>query len=73
MRLKKVDLDYSNKQILTILGRQIAKLMELSYKGLLDKDSLSNLSLCHKLLADFKKQEEEELDNLTDEELEKLT
>jgi hypothetical protein len=71
--LKKVDLERANKQVLTILGRQIDQLMEASYKELLDKDQLANLSVCHKLLSEFRRQEEEDLATLSDEELEKLT
>jgi hypothetical protein len=47
--------------------------MEASYKELLDKDQLANLSVCHKLLSEFRRQEEEDLATLSDEELEKLT
>lgn len=72
MSIKKVSLDHARKQIKTILKRQIDKLMEQSYKNLLDKDALANLALCHKLLSEFTKLEDEELSTLTDEELEAL-
>ena len=67
--LKKLNLERANKQLQTILGRQIDKLMELSYGQLLSKDELANLALAQKLLVEFQKQEEEDLELLSDEEL----
>lgn len=67
-----VNFEQAHKKLVTILGRQINKLMDASYKALLTKDELANLALCQKLLVEFRKREEGELEELTDEELEEL-
>jgi hypothetical protein len=70
--IKRVNLDKAHRKLRTILGRQIDKLMEASYKTLLTKDELANLALCQKLLIEFRKAELEELEAMSDEELEKI-
>lgn len=71
-RMKGVDLDKLTRQCRTVLGREVEKLMDSSHAGKLSKEDALALASYFKLISDLKKQEKEEGENLTDEQLEAL-
>lgn len=73
MSIKHIDLEKIHKRLLNVLSRETAHLLELSYKGKLEKDDSASLTNYLKLLKDLKKPKEEAAEvNLTDEQLEKI-
>lgn len=71
-RLKKIDIDLAHKKLLNTLAREIHHLFTLSvYEKLGKEDSLSLVNYV-KLLNQLKKDSQQDLDSLTDEELEKI-
>jgi hypothetical protein len=72
LSLKKVNLDHLHKQLLNILSRETLNLLTLSSQGKLEKDDAASLCNYIKLMQYLAKKEEEDLENLSDEELEKL-
>lgn len=73
IRLSNVDLDNIEHRFLVVLKREAYRLMEESYVGKISDESAKNLINYLKLLKDFKKHQENELEKLTDAELEALT
>ena len=68
-RLKSVSLDKIGQQFLIVLGREATRLMDLSYDDGLGETDAKSLVAYLKLVKVLKQQEEDNLDNLTDEEL----
>ena len=71
-RTRKVDMEYLEKRAKTVLDREINHLLDLSYNGKLDKEAASSLVNYLKAIKDLKKEEEESLNNLSDEQLAKI-
>lgn len=72
LSLKKVNLERLQRQFENVLSREAVHLLKISHKSKLDRDGANALSSYLKLLKDLRKAELEDLDNLSDEELEKL-
>lgn len=72
MRAVAVDLDKLNKRLLTILSRDISQLMVKSKKSSLGKDESQSLVAYLKLVRSLKKEELDELEEMSAEELEKV-
>lgn len=70
--LKTVNLQRAEKKLLNILDRQINKLLTISVSGLFSKDESLALVNYVKLLKQIQKDDNQDLDKMTDEELEKL-
>ena len=69
---KQVNLDHVQRRLFNVLSRESLHLLDESYKGKLDRDDSVALSNYLKLMRDLKAQEENEMENISDEELEKL-
>lgn len=72
-RLQNVNLDRLQHQFLTVLKREASRLLDISYTEKLSADASKTLVNYIKLLGELKELELKDLENLTDEELEKLT
>lgn len=71
-RLSPVNIDRIQHYFLVVLNREATKLMDESYLGKLSADSSKDLVNYLKLLREIRKSEEEDLEQLSDFELEKL-
>lgn len=71
-RLSPVNLDKIQHQFLIVLKREATRLMDQSFEDKLSDESSKTLVNYLKLMKDLKEMEAKELENLTDEELEKL-
>ncbi len=71
--LKNVNLTRSEKKLLNILDRQINMLLAVSNHDLFNKDQSLALVNYVKLLKQIQKDSTEDIDKLTDEQLEKLS
>lgn len=71
-RLKEVSIDRALKQIKNILGRQVEHLLDESYAHTLERSQIEALTLCLKAFNEFKKEEDKDLEAMTDEELTEL-
>lgn len=72
LSLKQVNLDHVQKKLLNVLLRDTNALLLESTRGKLNKDDAQSLNNYLKLIKDLKKVEDEDLNGLSDEELEKL-
>ena len=70
---RKVDVDKLFRKLLTVLGRETDNLMISSFNGKLEKKEAESLISYLKLAKELKQLEEKALENLSDEELEKLS
>lgn len=70
--LKTVNLQRAEKKLLNILDRQINKLLTISVSNLFSKDESAALVNYVKLLKQIQKDDSLDLDQLTDEQLEKI-
>jgi hypothetical protein len=71
--LKRVNLDLLNLKLLNSLARYVDMLLQKSLDGNMTKDDANSLFSGLKLLKDLKKTENENMEDLTDEQLKKLT
>ena len=71
-RSRNVDLTKVQKRLLTILDREIAQLMRLSYKAKLNKDDSASLTNYLRLVKELRKADEVDVGAMTDAQLEKL-
>lgn len=71
-RLVPVDLDKIQRQLTNVLKREVGRLLDESFAEKLCEGSSKNLVIYLKLLKDLREEETKDLENLTDEELEKL-
>lgn len=71
-RVKPVNLDHLELQFLTVLKREAGRLMDLSFAKKLSPTSSRTLVNYLNLLKDLKQREAADLENLTDDELEKM-
>jgi hypothetical protein len=71
--LKRVNLDLLNLKLLNSLARYVDMLLQKSLDGNMTKDDANCLFSGLKLLKDLKKTENENMEDLTDEQLKKLT
>ncbi len=70
--LKEVNLKRAHKKLLNILDRDINHLLLISREGELKKDQSQALVNYLKLLREFQKEDKLNLENMTDEELERI-
>ena len=70
--LKKVNLDHLQKQLLTVMQRDTEALLALSFNGKLEKDDATSLNNYLKFIKELKKFEEDEIANMSDEQLNAL-
>ena len=72
LSLKRVNLSRLHKQLLNVLSRETTALLHISYRNKLDKDEAAALCNYLKLMKDLTKEEEKQLEQMSDAELEKL-
>lgn len=72
LSISQVDLERLNKQLLTVLSRDVKQLMILSKQGKLSAVDSTSLTGYLKLIKELKKAEIEEMSDMSDEELKKL-
>lgn len=72
LSLKSVNLERLQRQLENVVGREAVHLLKLSHEGKLDKDSATAACNYLKLIKDLRKEESKNLEDLSDEELEKL-
>lgn len=72
MGIKRVSLERLHKQALNVLSREVKGLLKISYHDALTPMQAKALCDYMKLIRELKKQEDDELNELSDEELEKL-
>ena len=70
--IRKVDIEKVHKSLLNVLARDTAALLEASHLRKLNKEEATALTQYLKLIREIKKADDDELDTLSDEELEKL-
>ncbi len=70
--LHTVNYDRLLKQCKTVLCREMDRLLDASHVGKLSKDESTALTAYFKLVGELKKQELADMENMTDEQLEKL-
>lgn len=71
-RLRHVDFDKLHDKLCTVLDREADRLLDISFEKKLTTEETKDLSNYLKLLQDLKKSELEELNKMSDEELEAL-
>lgn len=70
--MREVDLDVIQSQLFTVLQREACQLLDLSFRKKLESEASKNLINYLKLLKELRDLESEALNNLSDEDLQKL-
>lgn len=71
-RLKRVEIDSVQRQLMVVLEREVQQLLDQSFLAKLSPPNAKDLANYLKLLKDLREAEEASLENLSDEDLQKL-
>lgn len=72
-RSRNIDIDKLEKQAKTVLAREIERLMDLSHDKAMEREDTIALQGYFKIIKDLKKDEADQLDSMSDDELERLS